>query len=67
MAEQAPDRFDVLRKVFRTWFELTHDEQKALVLILVLFLLGLTVRFWRLESEKPGASRPPPAASPDRP
>ncbi len=31
----------------RTWFYLTRDEQKALFLVLALFLLGLTVRFLR--------------------
>ena len=44
-------RFNAFRQIFRAWFELTHDEQKALLLILALFLLGLTVRFWHLKDE----------------
>jgi len=40
-----------LHGIFRSWFELTHDEQKVLLLILALFLLGLAVRFWHLKNE----------------
>lgn len=34
--------------LMRSWVELTPGEQKALVLIVGLFLLGLTVRWWHL-------------------
>lgn len=50
---EATDRLEAFRKIFRSWFELTADEQKALLLVLILFLLGLTVRFWHLKTEKP--------------
>ncbi len=30
----------------RSWFRLTRDEQKALMLVFALFLLGLAVRAW---------------------
>jgi len=45
------DRPGTLRGIFRSWFELTHDEQKVLLLVLALFLLGLAVRFWHLKKE----------------
>ena len=31
---EATDRLDTLRRLFRSWFELTRDEQKALILVL---------------------------------
>ena len=52
LMSDATERGDVLRKILRSWFELTRDEQKVLVLILALFLLGLTVRFWHLRKER---------------
>ena len=57
--DEATDRFEAFRKIVRSWFELTADEQKALLLVLILFLLGLTVRFWHLEHERADGSRGP--------
>jgi hypothetical protein len=37
----------VVRSLSRSWFELTTEEQKAVVLVLALFLLGLLVRYSR--------------------
>ena len=34
--------------LLRSWFQFTADEQKALILILALFLLGLFARWWHL-------------------
>jgi hypothetical protein len=42
----------------RCWFDLTSDEQKAVVMILAIFLLGLTVRIWHLQTERHPASKP---------
>jgi hypothetical protein len=50
---ETTDRLDSLRKIFRSWFELTQDEQKVLLLILALFLLGLFVRWRHLRTERP--------------
>jgi type II secretory pathway component PulM len=36
--------------LLRSWFGLTPDEQKAILLLLGLFLLGLTVRWWHLHA-----------------
>jgi len=33
--------------LFRAWFELTVDEQKAVLLVVALVVLGLSVRAWR--------------------
>lgn len=57
---EATDRFDAFRGIFRSWFELTADEQKALLLVLVLFLLGLAVRFWHLKQEGADVLHRPP-------
>ena len=43
-------RHPFLRPLLRAWFELTADEQKAMVVILGLFLLGLVVRYWHLRT-----------------
>jgi hypothetical protein len=40
----------LLQKLVRSWFELTREEQRALVLVLALFLLGIAVRIWRLRA-----------------
>ena len=47
-------RFRFARKVARSWFELTIGEQRAILLILGLFLLGVSVRWWHAQN------RPPP-------
>ena len=56
---ESTDKLGALRRIFRSWFELTRDEQKVLLLILALFLLGLSVRFWHLnkEGDSPEPSR----------
>ena len=35
----------------RSWFRLTADEQKAALIILAIFLLGLGVRFWHIQKK----------------
>lgn len=35
------------KELFKSWFGLTGDEQRAVLAILGLFLLGLAVRTWR--------------------
>lgn len=46
----------VRQKVFagllRSWFELTADEQKAVITVLAIFLLGLAVRTWHIQMEE---------------
>jgi hypothetical protein len=37
----------------RAWFGLTRDEQKGLLIVLSLFLLGLAVRWWHLSRLAP--------------
>lgn len=37
---------DVLRDLGRAWFELTSEEQHAVLIILGLLLLGVAARFW---------------------
>jgi len=37
----------LLDRCYRSWIELTGQEQQAVLLVLVLFLLGLAVRCWR--------------------
>ena len=45
--QKTADRPRGLRDRFRrTWIELTGQEQQAVLLVLVLFLLGLAVRWW---------------------
>mgnify|MGYP001595982845 CR=1 FL=1 len=34
--------------VGRAWFRLTADEQKALALVIFIFLVGLAVKLWRM-------------------
>ena len=36
----------VLRQVCRSWLDLTVEEQRALAIVVGLFLLGVTVRLW---------------------
>jgi len=40
--------FKPLQSIARAWFRLTSDEQKALALVLFIFLVGLAVKFWRM-------------------
>ena len=42
----------VLTQILRSWFELTEEEQKAVIIILALFMLGLAVRYWHLRSQR---------------
>jgi len=39
---------NVLKKIMISWFRLNADEQKALGLILFIFMVGLLVRLWRM-------------------
>jgi hypothetical protein len=41
--------FQVPAGLVRSWFELTPDEQKAALIVLAVFLLGLGVRFWHIQ------------------
>jgi hypothetical protein len=34
--------------LLRSWFELTADEQKAVVIVLAIFILGVAFRFWHV-------------------
>ena len=38
---------ETLAQVFRTGFGLTRDEQKAILIVLAMFILGLAVYAWR--------------------
>jgi len=49
--------------LFRSWFELTAGEQKAVLLVLGIFLLGLAARTWQAQRSTP----PPAPASASRP
>jgi hypothetical protein len=44
-------RFRIPAVFVRSWFELTADEQKAALIVLVIFLLGLGVRFWHVHKK----------------
>ena len=37
----------VIRQILQSWLALTGTEQKAVVVVLALFLLGLLVKGWR--------------------
>jgi hypothetical protein len=39
---------NILSTVRQSWFALTPDEQKAAILVLALFVLGLIARTWHL-------------------
>jgi len=43
--------FQVPAGLVRSWFELTADEQKAAMIILAVFLLGLGVRCWHVHKK----------------
>jgi len=36
----------MLHGVARSWFDLTAEERKAVIVILALFILGVVVRLW---------------------
>lgn len=57
------ERSRFLRAAARSWVELTAEEQRALLLVLGLFLLGLAVRSWHVHL-RPALQRP--AAVPTR-
>lgn len=33
-------------RILRSWFELTVNEQRALILVLIIFLIGIGVKAW---------------------
>ena len=35
-------------RLFRAWFGLTPDEQKAVIVVLMLALLGIGAKIWRV-------------------
>ena len=39
---------NILSTVRRCWFDLTPGEQKAAILVLALFLLGVVARTWHM-------------------
>ena len=42
-----------------SWFHLTADEQKAILIVIILFLIGMGVRTWHRPQQTDGAgSRP---------
>lgn len=43
--------FSAIHRLLRSWFELTEDEKKALIIILALFLLGVVVRYWHVMAQ----------------
>ena len=47
----------------RSWVELTLEEQRAVMAILALFLLGMAVRVWHVHFRSPPASPAMPAAA----
>lgn len=55
----------LLRSIFRSWFDLTANEQKAIMLVLGIFLLGLAARTWQIR-QNTAAPTPPPAAAASR-
>jgi hypothetical protein len=54
-------RSAMARRLVRSWFELTRDEQRAILVILGLVLLGLAVRIWHQRQKKEADSRRPPS------
>ena len=54
----------LLKGVVRSWFGLTADEQKAVLLVLGLFLLGLAARAWHVERTALEQPLPTKAAAP---
>ena len=41
-------RGPLLSALFRAWFEMTVEEQRSLIMVLALFLLGTATRLWHL-------------------
>ena len=41
------------RRLLRSWYALTRTEQGAILLITLLFLLGVTLRFWKIVMVRP--------------
>jgi hypothetical protein len=64
MTPEALRRNALWRRLMRSWFELTVSEQKVVLLVLFLFLLGLAVRTWRLVWTSPAANPTPTAVLP---
>jgi hypothetical protein len=54
--EQLQTDSGVQQKIFvsllRSWSELTIDEQKAVITVLAIFILGLAVRTWHVQKEE---------------
>ena len=38
----------LIKIIVHSWFKLTSEEQKAVLIILALFLVGVAARFWHL-------------------
>lgn len=50
--------------LLRAWFTLTPQEQRLLLGVLALTLIGLTARYWHLRNQQPISVPAPEAASP---
>ena len=48
MSTKDSDSHSSKEKLLQSWFNLTGEEQKAIILVLALLLLGLAVKFWHL-------------------
>ena len=42
------NRARLLSSLCRAWFEMTSEEQRAIVIILAIFLLGTATRVWHI-------------------
>ena len=49
LKKETPENNAPLVKIIvHSWFKLTSEEQKAVLIILALFLVGVAARFWHL-------------------
>lgn len=48
--------------LFRAWFSITPQEQRLLLGILAITLIGLTARYWHLRNRNPTSVPTPEAA-----
>jgi hypothetical protein len=52
-----------LEALARSWFGLTRDEQKAVLVLLGLFLLGVSIRCWHVWRTAGAGAAPAPRAA----
>jgi len=55
MSDNEPDTQSpgLPRKLLASWLRLSWDEQKTIMVILAIFLLGITARYWHSQQEAP--------------